>query len=161
LFFSSAWGEPVFFDDFSPGDRFTTGSRTLTEAEIVGFAGQWDRQFFHLDAEAAKGSIFGGLIASGFHTLLVTFDLVVEAAIWTESSQGSPGFEQLRWLKPVRPGDALTVEVEVVETTPSRKGDRGYVVWDHTTRNQAGETVMTFRSTGILMRRPPGPEPTT
>jgi acyl dehydratase len=144
----------MFFEDFAPGQRFHTGSRSLSEQEIIDFASRWDRQFFHLDVEAARSSIFGGLIASGFHTLLVTFDLIVEAAIWTESSQGSPGMERLRWLKPVRPGDTLTVEVEVVETTPSRKGDRGYVVWDHTTRNQHGETVMTFRSTGILKCRP-------
>lgn len=144
----------MFFDDFTPGDRFTTGSRTLSEAEIVDFAGRWDRQYFHLDAEAAKGSIYGGLIASGFHTLLVTFDLVIEAAIWTESSQGSPGIQNLHWLKPVRPGDTLSAEVEVVACDPSRRGDRGYVTWDHTTRNQHGEVVMTFRSTGILMRRP-------
>jgi acyl dehydratase len=149
----------MFFEDFSPGDRFTTGSRSLSEAEIIAFARQWDRQFFHLDPQAAKASIFGGLIASGFHTLLVSFDLIVEAAIWTESSQGSPGWQQLRWLKPVRPGDTLTVEVEVVETTPSRKGDRGYIVWDQTTRNQHGEPVMTFRSTGILLRRPQGARP--
>jgi acyl dehydratase len=147
----------MFFEDFTPGQRFHTGTRRLAEEEIVGFARQWDRQYFHLDAEAAKSSIFHGLIASGFHTLLVTFDLVVEAAIWTESSQGSPGFERVRWPMPVRPGDTLSVEVEVVETTPSRRGDRGYVVWDHTTRNQHGETVMTFRSTNILMRRG-GPE---
>lgn len=146
----------MYFDDFSPGDRFTTGSRTLSEEEIVSFAKQWDRQSFHLDPEAAKASIFGGLIASGFHTLLITFDLVVEAAVWTESSQGSPGMEQLKWLRPVRPGDTLSVVIEVVETTPSRKGDRGYVVWDHTTSNQHGAPVMTFRSTGILMRRPGG-----
>jgi acyl dehydratase len=144
----------MFFEDFSPGDRFTTGSRTLSEAEIIEFASRWDRQFFHLDAEAAKKSIYGGLIASGFHTLLTTFDLVVEAAIWTDSSQGSPGMESLRWLKPVHPGDTLTVEIEVAECTPSRRGDRGYVTWEHTTRNQRGETVMTFRSTGILLCRP-------
>jgi acyl dehydratase len=144
----------MWFEDFAAGQRFTTASRTVTEAEIIDFAGQWDRQFFHLDAEAAKSSIFGGLIASGFHTLLITFDLVVEAAIWTESSQGSPGMENVRWLLPVRPGDTLTVEVEVVSTRPSRKGDRGYIVWDHTTTNQNGETVLTFRSTGISLLRP-------
>jgi acyl dehydratase len=144
----------MFFEDFAQGQRFQTGSRSLSEEEIIEFASQWDRQFFHLDAEAAKSSIFRGLIASGFHTLLITFDLIVEAAIWTESSQGSPGMEQVRWLTPVRPGDTLSVEVEVVETTPSRRGDRGYVTWDHTTRNQHGEAVMTFRSTNILMRRP-------
>ena len=149
----------MFYEDFSPGDRFTTGSRSLSEAEIIEFARQWDRQFFHLDPEAAKESIYGGLIASGFHTLLTTFDLVVERKIWTESSQGSPGCEQLRWLKPVRPGDTLTVEVEVLECTPSRKGGRGYVTWEHRTRNQHGEIVMTFRSTGILLCRPGSPDP--
>lgn len=143
----------MFFEDFAPGQRFHTGTRPISQGDIIDFAQQWDRQFFHLDAEAAKSSIFGGLIASGFHTLLVTFDLVVDAAIWTESSQGSPGIERLRWVRPVRPGDTLTVELEVVATTPSRRGDRGYVVWDHTTRNQDGETVMTFRSTNILMSR--------
>ena len=150
----------MYFDEFTPGDRFTTGSRVLSEADIVEFAAKWDRQPFHLDPEAARRSIYGGLIASGFQTLLTTFGLVLEREIWTDSSQGSPGFEQLRWLRPVRPGDALTVEVEVVECMPSRKPDRGYVTFDHATRNQHGETVMTYRSTGIVLRRPcPAPEP--
>lgn len=144
----------MFFEDFAPGQQFKTGSRQLTEPEIIAFAGKWDRQGFHLDPEIAKQSIFGGLIASGFHTMLVAFDLVVEAAIWTESSQGSPGMESVRWLKPVRPDDTLTVLLEVVETRPSRtRGDRGYVVWDHTVTNQTGEVVMSFRSTGISLRR--------
>lgn len=146
----------MFFEDFSPGDSFTTGSRTLSEADIIEFAGKWDRQPFHLDVEAAKGSIFGGLIASGFHTLLTSFDLIVETAIWVESSQGSPGIDQIRWLKPVRPGDSLSVELEVAEARPSRRPDRGYVTFDHTTRNQHDEAVMTWRSTGILLRRPDG-----
>ena len=144
----------MFFEDFAPGQRFTTGSRQITEAEIIDFASQWDKQFFHLDPEAAAQSMYGGLIASGFHTLVITFDLVVAAAVWTESSRGSPGIENLRWQKPVRPGDTLTVEFEVVEIRPSRtRDDRGYVTWDHTTLNQKGEAVMTFRSTGISLRR--------
>ena len=145
----------MYFEDFSPGDRYTTGTRTLSEAEIIEFASQWDRQYFHLDPEAAKDSIYGGLIASGFHTLLITFDLVVEAAIWTGASQGSPGMENLRWLKPVRPGDTLQVMFEVVEgRASSSRPDRGYLTWDHTTTNQDGEVVMTFRSTGVMIRRP-------
>lgn len=144
----------MYFDEFNPGDSFTTGTRTVTEAEIIDFASQWDRQYFHLDAEAAKDSIYGGLIASGFHTLLISFDLIVESAVWTDSSRGSPGMETLKWLRPVRPGDVLQVEFTVVEMTPSRKrADQGYIVWDHTTRNQDGETVLTFRSTGITARR--------
>lgn len=146
----------MYFEDFAPGQTYTTGTRTLSQDDIIGFASQWDRQSFHLDPEAAKQSMYGGLIASGFHTLLITFDLVVEADIWNESSQGSPGMESVRWLKPVRPGDTLQVEMEVIETRPSRsRGDRGYVIWDHTTRNQDGEIVMTFRSTGISLRRKP------
>lgn len=145
----------MYFEDFHPGQTFTTGSRSLTEAEIIAFASQWDRQYFHLDPEAAKQSLFKGLCASGFHTLLVTFDLIVEAEIWTESSQGSPGMEKIRWLRPVRPDDTLTVRLDVLETTPSRtRQDRGYVLWDHTTTNQNDEIVMTFRSTGISLRRP-------
>ena len=147
----------MYFEDFPPGYRFTTGSRTLSEAEIIAFARSWDRQFFHLDPEAAKGSIYGGLIASGFHTLLTSFDLIVEAAVWTGSSQGSPGMDSVRWLKPVRPGDSLTVEAEAVEARPSRRPDRGYVTWDHIVRNQQGEAVMTWRSTSILLRRPEAP----
>ena len=146
----------MFFEDFAPGQRFHTASCTITEDEIIDFASRWDRQPFHLDHEAAAKSIYGGLIASGFHTLLITFDLVVGADVWNESSQGSPGMEQVRFVAPVRPGDTLSVEMEVVEVTPSRsRGDRGYVLWDHTTTNQRGEVVLTFRSTGINLRRTP------
>lgn len=146
----------MYFEDFEPGQSFLTATRTLSEAEIIAFANQWDRQTFHTDPEAARQSMYGGLIASGFHTLLTTFDLVIEADVWNESSQGSPGMDNVRWLKPVRPGDTLQVELSVVDTRPSRtRGDRGYVTWDHTTRNQDDEVVMTFRSTGISLRRTP------
>jgi len=145
----------MFFDDFRPGQVFETGSRTISEDEIIAFARQWDRQSFHTDPEAAERSIYGGLIASGFHTLLTSFDLVVEAKIWTASSQGSPGMENVLWLKPVRPGDTLTVKVEVSDMRPSKtRDDRGYILWDHSVTNQKGEVVMTYRSTGISLRRP-------
>ena len=131
----------MFFEHFSVGQRFTTGSRTLTQDDIVAFASQWDRQYFHLDAEAAKGSAFGGLVASGFHTLVVTFDLVIEAAIWTEASLGSPGIDAVRWLKPVRPGDTLTGRWEVLETRASRERPRGYIRSKTELMNQDGETI--------------------
>lgn len=146
----------MHFEDFAPGFTFRTSSRTLTEAEIIAFARQWDRQPFHLDAEAARETIYGGLIASGFHTLVVSFDLIISADIWNESSAGSPGIENLRWIKPVRPGDTLTVEGRVAEVRPSTsRPDRGYVTWDQTTSNQFGEVVMTYRSVGISLRRDP------
>ncbi|MEM7212065.1 MAG: MaoC family dehydratase [Pseudomonadota bacterium] len=148
----------MYFEDYEPGQRFTTASQTITQEEIISFASQWDKQSFHLDPDAAKQSIYGGLIASGFHTLLISFNLVVEAAIWTESSQGSPGMEDVRWLAPVRPGDVLTVEFQVVsKRLSSSRTDRGYVLWNHETRNQDGKTVLSFRSTGIsLLRQSPG-----
>lgn len=150
----------MYFEDFEAGQVFRTDTRTLTEEEIIDFARQWDKQPFHLDPEAAAKSIYGGIIASGFHTMVVSFDLVVAQNIWNESSQGSPGMENARWMLPVRPGDTLSVTFEVVETRPSRsRGDRGYVVWDHTTLNQNGKAVMSFRSTGISLRRNPLPDP--
>ncbi|MEM7188248.1 MAG: MaoC family dehydratase [Pseudomonadota bacterium] len=143
----------MYFDDFKVGQRFTTASHVITEEEIIDFARQWDKQPFHLDKEAAAKTIYGGLIASGFHTLMISFNLIVERAVWTKCSQGSPGMEGLRWILPVRPGDELTVDFEVVKTTPSRsRNDRGYVLWDHSTRNQNGEVVMTFRSAGICLK---------
>ena len=151
----------MFFEDFELGQQFETAARTVTEEEIIGFASEWDRQPFHLNVEAAEKSIYGGLIASGFHTLLITFDLIVSRAVWTDSSCGSPGMENVRWRRPVRPGDTLRVAFEVSDVKASTtRGDRGYVTWDHTTLNQKDEVVMTFRSTGINLRRAPlaGPE---
>ena len=146
----------MFFEDFAPGQRFETARHTITETDIIAFAQQWDRQPFHLNAEAAKGSIYGGIIASGWHTLLIAFDLVVRAGVWNESSQGSPGMEDVRWRRPVRPGDTLSVTFEVIETRASTtRPDRGYVVWDHVVTNQDGETVASFRSTGINLKRAP------
>ncbi|MEM9141083.1 MAG: MaoC family dehydratase [Pseudomonadota bacterium] len=140
----------MYFDDFEAGQVYHTGSRVLSKEDIIGFASQWDRQSFHLDEDAAKASIYGGLIASGFHTLVTTFDLIIDTGIWEKCSRGSPGFQELKWIKPVRPGDALTVEFSVVEKRPSKsRTDQGYLIWDHITRNQDGVTVMTFRSTTI------------
>lgn len=145
----------MFLDDMTPGFRFETGKRTLSEAEIVGFARQWDFQDFHTDPEAAKASPYGGLIASGFHTLLTAFALELEADVWREASMGSPGMDEIRWLKPVRPGDTLRCAVEVVASRPSRsKPDRGIVTLDHTVLNQHDEPVMTYRTMVILRRRP-------
>lgn len=143
----------MFFNDFEVGQRFQTGSRTVTEDEIIAFARQWDPQGFHTDPEAAEKSFFGGLIASGFHTVLIAFNLVLEADIWTEASQGSPGIEDLKWIKPVRPGDTLRVEMEVIAIKPSStRPDRGYVTWDYHVLNQDDVEVASWRSALIAMR---------
>ncbi len=145
----------MYFDDLPKGYKFETGTRTLSEDDIVAFARQWDPQFFHTDPEAAKASPFGGLIASGFHSLLTAFNLTLEANVWNEASMGSPGMENLRWIRPVRPGDTLRVRIEVTSSTPSRsRNDRGRTGFQNTVLNQDDEVVMTFHSVVILARRP-------
>ena len=143
-----------YLDDFKPGDTFTTASATITEAMILDFAESYDPQPFHTDAAAAKKTIYGGLIASGFQTLALGFRLVWETGIIAPSSMGSPGFDELRWLKPVKPGDTLRVEGEVIEQTPSRsKPDRGIIRVAYRYLNQQGEAVLTCTMMHLLRRR--------
>jgi acyl dehydratase len=143
-----------YFEDFRPGDVQETGSVKVTKEEIVAFARQFDPQPFHVDEEAARRSPFGGLIASGWHTAALCMRLIVGLLGPDSGSLGSPGVDELRWLKPVRPGDELSVRVEVLETTPSRsKPDRGLVKLRYTMRNQDGEEVMTMIALGLVLRR--------
>jgi len=145
----------MFFDDLPKGFRYETGSKTLSEEEILGFARQWDPQYFHTDPEAARASPYGGLIASGFHTLLTAFTLNLAADVWNEASMGSPGMEELRWIRPVRPGDTLRVRIEVTSSIPSdSRPDRGRTGFHHVVLNQNDEVVMDYRCTVILARRP-------
>lgn len=147
----------LYFEDFTPGRAFRTGGVTVTESQIVEFALAFDPQPFHRDAEAAKETIFGGLIASGFQTMALTFRLFVETRALAASSLGSPGVDELRWLRPVRPGDTLRATVEVVEQRASAsKPDRGIVRLHWTTQNQRGEPVLTMTSMQLVRRRPPG-----
>ena len=145
----------MYFDDLPVGYSYETGERTLSEEDILTFARQWDAQYFHTDPEAAKDSPFGGLIASGFHTLLTAFNLLLEANVWNEASMGSPGFEHLRWIRPVRPGDTLRVKAEVTSSSPSgSRPDRGRTGFHQVVLNQRDEVVMTYDSMVILARRP-------
>jgi acyl dehydratase len=145
----------LWFEDFTPGQVFETAGATLSEAQILDFALQWDPQPFHLDVEAAAESPYGGLIASGFQTMLVGFRLFLSEGLIRKSSIGSPGMGSLRWLKPVRPGDTLRATVTVVESRPSRsKADRGIMIADYAVLNQRGETVCDWRCTHLLLRRP-------
>ena len=145
----------MYFDDLTPGDRFETAARSLREDDILAFARQWDPQPFHTDPEAARASPYGGLIASGFHTLLTGFTLTLEAGIWNESSMGSPGMEEIHWLLPVRPGDSLSVRAEVLDSVPSRsRPDRGRVRIAYEVVNQDDAVAMRYTITHILARRP-------
>ncbi|MSP50625.1 MAG: MaoC family dehydratase [Alphaproteobacteria bacterium] len=144
-----------YFEDFKPGDTFTTGGVTLTEAAILDFALTYDPQPFHLDVTAAKAGPFGGLIASGFHTLAVGFRQVLDLGVLRGGSMGSPGIDELRWTRPVRPGDTLRVKGEVMETkASSSKPDRGTVRIRYAFVTQADETVLTMSAIHILKRRP-------
>lgn len=134
----------MFFDELNVGDRIRTRGVTFTEAAIVDFGLRYDPQPFHIDAEAAAASPFGGLIASGFHTMAQGFRMVLDEGWLAGGSIGSPGFDQLRWTAPVRPGDTIHMQGEVVEVRPSRsKPDRGLVRVRYEAINQRGETVMT------------------
>ena len=144
-----------YFEDFEPGEVLELGSRTVTEDEIIEFARQFDPQPFHLDPEAAADSVFGGLIASGWHTGAMWMRLYVDNMLGSASAQGSPGVEELRWLAPVRPGDTLHGRLTVLETTPSgRRPDRGTVRIRGEMVNQDGVTVLSMVSRGHFGRRP-------
>ena len=145
----------LYLEDFTPGREFRTDGVTITEAQILDFALAFDPQPFHLDAEAAKETIFGGLIASGFQTMALTFRLFIQTRALAASSLGSPGVDELRWLRPVRPGDTLRAAVQVVEQRPSTsKPDRGIVRLHWTSLNQRGEPVLTMTSMQLVRRRP-------
>ena len=146
----------LYFEDFTPGREFRTDGATITESQILDFALAFDPQPFHLDAEAAKETIFGGLIASGFHTMALTFRLFAQTRALAASSLGSPGVDELRWLRPVRPGDTLRATVTVQEQRPSTSTpDRGIVRLRWTALNQRGEPVLTMTSMQLVKRRPP------
>ncbi|MCY0997213.1 MaoC family dehydratase [Myxococcus sp. MISCRS1] len=146
-----------YFDDFQPGEASEAGPYVVSREEIIAFAKQFDPQPFHLSDEGGREGIFGGLIASGWHTASICHKLAVEHLLSKTASLGSPGLDELRWLKPVRPGDALTARFEVLSTTPSRsKADRGAIKFRFEVRNQHGEVVMTEVANALFARRPEG-----
>jgi acyl dehydratase len=144
-----------YFEDFKVGDRFTSGGMTVTEAEIIAFARQWDPQPFHVDAEYASRSTFGGLIASGLHTMAVTLRLWLDQGVLRACSLGSPGLGEVQFVRPVRPGDTLRVLTDIVELRPSAsRSDRGIARIRQITINQHGEQVIEQETTVFLKKRP-------
>ncbi len=144
-----------YLDDFSEGSVFETEGKTVSEAEILEFALKYDPQPFHMDVEAAKAGPFGGLIASGLHTMAIGLRMLLQAQIFAPgASMGSPGMDELRWLKPGYVGDTLRLRGEVIETIPSRsKPDRGVLRYRMTIFNQDGEDVMSMLGMQIVRRR--------
>ena len=144
-----------YFEDFFPGQEIALGSRTVSEEEIIAFATQFDPQPFHVDHDAGAASIFGGVVASGWHTCSMMMRLVVDNLISETSSMGSPGLDGVRWLLPVRAGDTISVSYLTTKVKPSTsRTDRG-VVWSKwTATNQHGHAVCTIEGMGMFGRRP-------
>ncbi len=144
-----------YLEDFLPGETITLGRCTVTREQIIAFARDFDPQPFHIDEAAARESIYGGLIASGWHTVSLFMRLLVDGLLRDAASLGSPGVDELRWRHPVRPGDVLTAQGTVQEVTPSRsKPDRGIVRTNYEVRNQDGVVVLTVNGMGMFGRRP-------
>jgi len=144
-----------WFGDFKVGDRFESRGATLTESQIVDFALTYDPQQMHVNAVAATDGMFGGLIASGFQTLALSFRLFFDLGLIEKSNVVGPGMDEVRWLAPVRPGDTLKSVVVVLEVRESRsKADRGTVRFGFTVENQRAETVLSYQALTIIRRRP-------
>ena len=146
--------EERYFEDYLPGAVHEFGSITIEESEIIEFAQRFDPQPFHTDPEAAKQSAFGGLIASGWHTASLAMRLLVDHYVSSVASLGSPGVDELRWRKPVRPGDSLSIRVTVLESKLSRsKPDQGTIRSYVEVLNQHRENVMTWKGMGLVRCR--------
>ncbi|SLN74545.1 MaoC family dehydratase [Oceanibacterium hippocampi] len=145
----------AYWEDVVPGTVTEYGGYTVSEEEIIAFATEFDPQSFHIDRDAAKSHFYGGIIASGWHTAALLMRMMVDNRLSGMKSQGSPGVSELRWLKPVRPGDTLRVRQEILGTRPlkSRPGI-GAVENEFTVLNQHDEPVLRMRSTGFFGRRP-------
>ncbi|MBC7416144.1 MAG: MaoC family dehydratase [Herminiimonas sp.] len=143
-----------YFEDMVVGETRQVGTRTVTEAEILAFATEFDPQPFHVDQAAAEQSIYGGIIASGWHTCSMMMRVMVDNFLKDAASLGSPGVDEVRWLKPVRAGDTLSISTTATSATPSTsKPDRGVIATEWRAINQRGELVATVKGMGMFARR--------
>lgn len=146
----------TYFDDIDVGDTRSFGSYHVTEDEVLEFANQYDPQWFHVDPDRAEDeSMYGGLIASGWHTAAMTMRMIVDHHLEDAMALGALGVDNLRWPNPVFPGETLSLETEVVDKRPSEsQPDRGIVKTHSTTVNQSGEPKMEMTSIVLYARRP-------
>lgn len=143
-----------YFEDFKVGDRFVSAEHTMTEAAIIDFARQWDPQPFHVDPEFSRGWTYGGLIASGLHTMSATLRLWLDLGVFKACSLGSPGLGEVQFPRPVRPGDTLHVVTDIVQLRASASRlDRGIARIRQVTVNQRSEPVLEQETTVFLKRR--------
>ena len=144
-----------YLEDYAPGQKFASGRLTIDKDSIKRFALEFDPQPFHLDETAAARTIFGGLAASGWHTAALTMRLLVESELQPMGGVVGAGFDEFRWPRPVRPGDELRLEIEVLEVRPSKsRPDQGLIKVRTTTLNQKGEAVQVNVGNLIVPRRP-------
>ena len=145
----------LYFEDFSVGKSFQTDVKTVNQDDIIRFGESFAPLPYHTDPEAARETTFAGLVAPGYQTAALTFGLFIDLGLFRASGMGSPGIDKLRWLKPVRPGDALHVVAEVIEVSPAQSaGGRDAVRFRYDTINQDDDKVMTVTSLHFLKRRP-------
>ena len=144
----------IYFEDFAAGQEYDLGSVVMERDAMVDFALKFDPQPFHIDEEAAKQSIYGGLIASGWHTGSLYMRLLCYGFLLRVHGMGSPGMDELRWLGPVRPGDTLSAKFLIEDARASKsKPDRGIVMTAGEVRNQNGDLVLTLKSPLMVRRR--------
>jgi len=146
-----------YWEDFRPGDTAEIGSKTVTREEMLAFSREFDPQPFHVDEAAAAQSLYGGLIASGWHTCAIAMRIMCDGYLLESASMGSPGLDNVRWYKPVRPGDTLRMTRTVVESRPSSsRPEMGLVkvLWE--VYNQHGEKAMSMEGMQMFRRRDPG-----
>lgn len=149
--------ETRFWEDFKVGEVEQIGARKVERDEVIAFAKQFDPQPFHVDEAAAKESMYGGLIASGWHTCAMVMRMMCDAYLLESASAGSPGIDKLRWLKPVRPGDILRAQRTTLESRISKsRPEIGIVSNRWEVFNQDGEMVMSMEGYGMFRRRNPG-----
>lgn len=149
----------LHWEDFPKGSMRDCGSTRVSREAVLDFARQFDPQPFHVDDEAARNSLFGGLAASGWHTCSMAMRLMCDAYLLRSTSLGSPGLDELRWLKPVHPGDDLTLRMTVLDTRPMRsKPEVGLVQSHWELFNQHGDCVLSMKGWGMFRRRTPGVE---
>ena len=147
----------LFLDDLEAGQIYRLGSQSLSEEDIIAFAERYDPQPFHIDPEAAAETIYGGVIASGWQTVCIFMRLFVDGLLSRSAAMGSPGLDELRWLRPVRPGDVLDARVEVLESRPSRsKPDRGLTKLRCVVADESGDEVLTFIANVLFQKRETG-----
>jgi len=147
----------LYWEDFRPGRVFEYGPRRITRDEIVGYAAEFDPQPFHLDADAARATMLGGLAASGWHACCLLMRMSADSFVLNSSSMGAPGVHEVRWLAPIRPGDELTLRSTVVEVRASKsRPDMGFVKFRFEMFNAARVAVMTLTTSLMMGRRGTG-----